>query len=390
MPTLTKSFIEKLEPKNSDFILWDDKLTGFAIKVTPTGRKVYFLKYRTQDGRQRKPTIGIHGQITCEMARKLASEWLGERARGNDPSLSRQTLRQSPNVSELCDRFITEYSMVHKKSRSIELAKFYIEKYIKPNIGMLKVTATTKHDLTRLHSLLKSTPVQANRIITLASKIFNKAEDWGLRPTLTNPAVGIQKYKEEKHERYLSSEEIHRLSQVLDKLERDKQESYYFLALIRLLMLTGARLSEIQFAKWEWLDWENGVLNLPDSKTGKKTIHLSPAAIQVLRKTPIIENNPFIIVGEVKGNALYNAQKQWRRVRKLAGIEDVRIHDLRHTFASLCVSQGMSLHMVAKLLGHASTTTSERYAHLARTPVQEAAAAIGRLIQNAGAGAKNA
>lgn len=380
MPTLTKTVVDRLEPRNVEFILWDSKLSGFGVKVTPKGRKVYLLKYRTQDGRQRKPAIGVHGQVTCEQAREMAFEWLGQRAKGHDPSQARKSQRQSPTVSELCDRYMDEHSKVHKKAKSTALEKFYIRKYVKPLLGSLKAVSITKADIAKFHIVLKSTPIQANRILQTLSKMFNLAETWGLRPSYSNPVKGIQKFKEEKRERFLTQEEIHRLQEVLDKLEKNETESIYFLNLIRLLMLTGARLSEIQYAKWEWIDWKSGMLNLPDSKTGKKTIYLSPAAVHVLKHTPKAEDNPFIIVGQIKGQALNAPQRPWQRVRKLAGLNDLRIHDLRHTFASICVGQGLSLQMVAKLLGHSDTRMSERYAHLAKTSVQEAAANVGDAI----------
>lgn len=380
MPILTKRLIESLTPSKKDILIWDDKLSGFGVKITPTGRKVYLLKYRTLDGRQRKPTIGIHGHITCEQAREIAFEWLGQKAKGKDPSKERQNQRQSPTVSDLCDRYMKEHSKIHKKKRSSALDEFYIEKYIKSNLGALKTISVTQADISKFHTGMKSTPTQANRILQTLSKMFNLAETWNLRTAHSNPVIGIKRYKEQSKERFLTSEEIQNLVRVLDESEIDKSESIYFLNLIRLLIHTGARVSEIKTAKWEWIDFENGLLNLPDSKTGKKIIYLSPAAIDILKKTPRIKDNPHIIVGQVEGNCLNNEQKPWRRVRKLAKLDELRIHDIRHTFASLCIEQGYSLQMVAKLLGHADTRMSERYAHLTKTSIQEAVASVGNLI----------
>jgi integrase len=369
MATLSKSYVEKISPQKSDVVVWDDKLSGFGVKITPRGRRVYFLYYRTLDGRQRKPTIGVHGQITCEQARKIALEWLAEKTKGGDPT-----------VSDLCYRYIGEHSRTHKKARSIELEEFYIRKYIRPLIGSLKTITVAKADISKLHISMKATPAQANRILQTLSKMFNLAETWGLRPPYSNPVKGIQRYKEESRERFLTDREIQTLIQTLDRLEKDKSESIYVLNLIRLLMLTGARLSEIRTAKWEWVDFKNGLLNLPDSKTGKKTIYLSPAALEVLENTPQQKNNPYIILGHIEGHPLHNAQKPWRRIRQLAGLDGLRIHDLRHTFASLCIAQGFSLQMVAKLLGHADTRMSERYAHLTKTSIRDAATSVGNFI----------
>jgi len=380
MPNLTKTLVEKLEPKDKDYIIWDSKLTGFGLKVTPKGRKVYLLKYRNKEGRQRKPAIGTHGDITCEEARVTAKDMLADKTKGKDPSILKQTLRNSPTISELCDRFLKEYSEVYKKPRSVELDELQIRRHIKPHIGNLKAVSITKSDINKLHARLKNIPATANRVVMLLSKIFNVSEEWHIRPQNSNPVQNINKYKESKRERYLTNIEIKRLGDTLDRLEIEGKESIYVLKLIRLLMFTGARLSEIRDAKWEWVDLKNATLSLPDSKTGKKIIHLSPATIEILESTPRVEDNPYIIVGSLEGKALNAAQKPWQRIRKLAGLEDVRIHDLRHTFASLCVAQGMSLQMVAKLLGHSQTSTSERYAHLAHSPIQEASAMVGELI----------
>lgn len=380
MPKLTKIYVEKLDPQEADCIFWDDKISGFGVKVTPLGRKVYLLKYRNKEGRQRKPVIGIHGQITCENARDIAQDWLADVAKGKDPSMERAVSRKAPTVSELCDRYMEEHSKLHKKVKTLKLEQFYIRKFIKPMLGSHKTASLTKLDIAKFHTAMKGTPAQANRILQMLSKMFNLAETWKIRPQHSNPVKGIQRYKEEGRERFLTQDEIKRLNHVLDKAERGGTESIYFLNLIRLLMLTGARLSEIQTAKWEWVDFKNGLLNLPDSKTGKRTIYLSPSAIEILSKTPRIEGNPYIIIGIKDDAPLNNATKPWYRIRKEAGLEDVRIHDLRHTFASLLIGQGFSLQMVAKLLGHGDTRMSERYAHLTKNSVQDAASSIGNLI----------
>lgn len=426
MSKLTKKLVDSLGPKNKDYIVWDDKISGFGIKVTPQGRKVYLLKYRSEDGRQRKPTIGVHGNITCEEAREIAENWQAEKAKGNDPAEARFRLRESPTVSDLCDRFLKEHVEVHKKPGTVSLDKFYIRKYIKPKIGALKTVSVTKGDIQKLHLSMKKTPAQANRILNTLSKMFSLAEDWSFRPANSNPVKGIQRYKESSRERYLTQQELACLGEVLNESEKQGTETPHFIALVRLLILTGARLREVMHAKWEWIDKEAGLLILPDSKTGKKIIHLSPAALEVLEAIPKIKSNPYIIVGEKEGKPLISPKKPWRRVKEVAsmkmfendnqykpviqalrkklkrfpnysefcaesenqgmdkpeGITDVRLHDLRHTYASICVGHGMPIQMVAKLLGHAQIRTSERYAHLARDPVSNAAASVGNIILN--------
>jgi integrase len=424
LPVLTKKFIEGLEPKSKDYTVWDDKISGFGIKVTPTGRKSYLMKYRNHEGRQRKPNIGVHGNITCEQARKIAEKWHSRIVNNDDPFSEKDETKKSPTVSELCDRFLKEHSEIHKKASGIELEKTAIRKHIKPKLGNLKTIAVQKSDIQKFHLSLKHIPTHANRILRILSKMFNLAEDWGLRPANSNPVKGITRYKEEGRERYLSNQEILCLGKALDEAEKTQSESIYFISLVRLLLLTGARLREIMHAKWDWIDLNMSMLKLPDSKTGKKIIHLSPAAIAVLKATPKMKGNPYIIIGGVEGKPLVSPKKPWMRIKESAsmdllksdnvygdiietywkkhkdfllfddlctkakkqgleqpiGLTDVRLHDLRHTYASICVTQGMSLQMVSKLLGHARASTSERYAHLGHDPISNAAAQVGDLI----------
>lgn len=424
MALLTKSFIEKLEAQNKDYIVWDDKISGFGVKITPRGRKSYLMKYRTHEGRQRKPHIGVHGNITCEQARKIAEKWHGRIANNEDPFEEKEESKKSPTISELCERFIKEHASIHKKASGLELDKTAIRKHIKPRIGNLKTISITKADIQKFHLNMKDTPAHANRVLRILSKMFNLAEDWGLRPANSNPVKNVERYKEEHRERYLSNQEILCLGRALDKAGKICSESPHFIALVRLLLLTGARLREIMHAKWEWIDWDKSILKLPDSKTGKKIIHLSPAVMAVLEATPKIKGNPYIIVGGAEGKPLITPTKPWKRIKEAAtvdllktsddysiiiekywkehsafptyetlckeaekqglekpvGLTDVRLHDLRHTYASICVTQGMSLQMVSKLLGHARASTSERYAHLAHDPISNAATQVGNLI----------
>lgn len=380
MPVLTKALVEKLDAQVSDYVVWDEKISGFGVKVTPQSRKSYLMKYRTQDGRQRKPSIGIHGNITCEQARKIAEKWHGMLAAGEDPFADKVELRQSPTVSELCDRFLKEHAEIHKKANGLNQDRFYIRKHIKPRLGTLKTAAVTRNDIVKFHLSQKDTPAQANRMLHTLSKMFNLAEDWGLRSRHSNPVQGIQKYKEEARETYLTDAQIQKLGIVLEEEEKSGRESPHVIALFRLLLLTGARLSEIRDARWEWVNLDMGTLQLPDSKTGKKTIYLSPVAIEVLKAIPRVDGNPYIIVGAKEGCPLVCAKNPWQRIRNKAGIPNVRIHDLRHTFASICVGQGFTIQMVAKLLGHSQIRTSERYAHLADNPIKAAVDSIGKHI----------
>ena len=211
------------------------------------------------------------------------------------------------------------------------------------------------------------------------SKMFNLAEVWGVRPTHSNPCWGIKKYPEEKRKRYLNGNELARLGETLCECE-ESRESQSTVNLIRLLLLTGCRLNKILTLKWEHVDLENNALHLPDSKTGEKTVHIGAAALECLAGIERIDDNPWVITGQLSSSHLVNPGKPWRRIRARAGLDGVRIHDLRHTFASMAVSSGESLPIIGKLLGHTQVQTTARYAHLFNEPVKQAAGNISSSI----------
>ena len=237
-----------------------------------------------------------------------------------------------------------------------------------------------RSDIAELHHALRETPYQANRTLGVLSKMFSLAEMWGMRPDGSNPCLHIKRYKEEKRERFLSAEEFARLGKVLDDTLRDGSETRSAVVAIRLLMLTGCRLSEIQKLRWEHIDLEAGELRLPDTKTGGRAVPLAPSAVRLLESLPRDEDNPWVIAGRKAGSHLTDLQHPWRRIREKAELDDVRIHDLRHSFASRALALGEGLPMIGKLLGHTQVQTTARYAHLARDTVKASAARIGDSI----------
>lgn len=383
MPKLTKRIVESIEPAAKDVMAWDSETRGFCVKVTPTGKRLYFLYYRTQDGRQRKPKIGEHGIFTCEQAREIAKQWLAEAARGKDPSAERKKIKKTPTLIEFAGRYNQDHSSFTKKPRSIEEEKRLMRLHIFPALGKIKITAVTRADISALHSSMSGTPISANRVRSLLSSMFNMAEVWGVRPEHSNPCRHVKKYKEEKKERFLSVEELRRLSAVLEEYEHAKIEQSAVINAIRLLIFTGCRLNEILTLQWDFIDFHNACLRLPDSKTGAKTVYLAPPALEILSKIEREENNPYVIRGKNDGAHLVNLQKPWRRIRKAAELNDVRIHDLRHSFASIGAAAGLSLPMIGALLGHSDSQTTQRYAHLIGDPVKLAASQIGSRISAA-------
>jgi integrase len=218
--------------------------------------------------------------------------------------------------------------------------------------------------------------------------MMNLAEAWGLRTDGSNPVRHVKRYPERKRERFLTREELQRLGAVLADAQATGAETPFVLAAVGLLILTGARLTEILTLKWDYVDLQGQVLRLPDSKTGAKLIYLNAAAINLLRTMPRMAGNPYVIAGKKRRARLINLQKPWRRLRAKAGLGDVRIHDLRHSFASVAAGAGMSLPMIGKLLGHSQPQTTARYAHLAADPIRAASDLIGAEITAAMTGKK--
>lgn len=380
---LTKRTVESIVATTRDLVVWDTELPGFHVRVSPNGKRKYFLYYRTKGGRQRKPAIGTHGQITADQARDIARLWSLQVANGQDPSKTRQDGRSAPTVDDLCTRFITEYSSLHHKPKTHATYKDQVRRIVRPRIGRMKVSDVCRDDIQRLHYQMRATPYQANRVLQVLSKMFNMAEGWGWRADYTNPARRIQKYKERARERYLSSEELDRLANVLKEVEQECSELPSVVPALRLLIATGCRLSEILTLRWSYIDFERRQINLSDSKTGAKRVHLNAIAHDALLaiQDEIVDDVcEFVLPGELGDAPLVNLEKPWRRIRTRAGIPDVRIHDLRHTFASIAAGLGESLPVIGRLLGHTQAQTTLRYAHIADNPLRAASEKVGRAL----------
>lgn len=382
MPKLTKRLVEAIEPEEKDIIIRDSELKGFICKVTPKNKRVYMLYYRTKDGRERKPAIGNHGALTCEDAREIAREWLSDIAKGGDPSLTKQKDKSTPTVEEFSKLYLEKHAP-NMKPKSAEEDERLWRNYVVPALGKIKINVLGKHDLISFHQSLRHKTVTANRAIGLLSRALNIAESWGMRPENSNPCKYVKKYAEKKKERFLSLDELSNLSKTLSKFEKNETVGLSTIYAIRLLIFTGCRLNEILTLKWSYVDFDNHCLRLPDSKTGAKTVYLAPAALEVLSNLPRQEFNPYVIPGKIKGARLVNLQKPWRKIRKDAKLDDVRIHDLRHSFASIGAASGLSLPIIGALLGHKQTQTTARYAHLVGDPLKQAAGAIGDRIKAA-------
>lgn len=387
MPTkrLTKRSVEALKPGEGDYFVWDTELRGFGVKITPTGKRSYVIQYRLggRRGRTRRVTLGAHGNITTEQARIDAKRQLGMVFTGEDPSKDKDLARTAPTFGKVLEQFLVEHVDTKLKPRTAEEYRRLARLHLNQNLRSKLFHEVNRKDVSELHFRMHQSPQAANRALALISKLCNWGEGRGLRNENSNPCRHVEKYPENKRERFLTTDEMSRLEAALLNAEAENLATPYAIAAIRLLLLTGARLNEILTTKWQYVDFENGQIRLPESKTGFKSIYLSPPAVKLLRSIERQEGNPYVICGLRQGQHIVNLQKPWRRIRKLAELDDVRIHDLRHSFASLAVANGVSLPIVGALLGHTQPSTTQRYAHLAAKPLQEANEQIGGLVTKA-------
>ncbi len=367
---ITKTVVERLQ---SGDCVWDTELKGFGARRQKNTAS-YFLKTRLR-GRQKWITIGQHNPYTPDRARKQAMAYK------LNPSTVVQKKQEYPTLNEVIERFkLTHYPKIKPRTRKDYTS--LLDKQILPSLGKLEIAEITRADVTKFHHKFAHTPRRANMALAVVSVIMSWAEEFGFREQNSNPCKGIKKFAENKRERYLSKEELGQLGKALSKAENTGQISIYAAAAIRLLILTGARRGEILTLKWEYIDFEKQVISLPDSKTGAKIINLNEQTIEVLQSIPRQAGNPYVIVGKVHNQPMVNIFKPWDLVRKAAEIDDFRIHDIRHSFASIAAESGASLLHIGKLLGHKKSTTTERYAHLGNNPIKKLNETVGTLIKD--------
>lgn len=368
--------------------VWDGDLPGFGLRVSPKGTRTYVLKYRAH-GRQRWLTIGQHGKPmpvgvsantgavwTPTSARDEALRLLGRVREGADPAFDRQEARRAETVREFATRYQKEHVALHNKPATASATKRKLKNHILPALGHIRLVDLSRDDVARFHRNLKATPYQANRCLALVAHMLGTAEKWGVCAGGSQICRGIDRFRERPRERFLSTNEVKALGEALsDALAGGANQNG--ITIIRLLMFTGARRNEIEALKWEEVDLERNVLRLSESKTGAKQIALAPAAREILAGLPRIEGSDFVFPAATGEGHYQGIGKVWRSVRKRAGLSDVRLHDLRHTFASFGAAGGLSLPLIGALLGHSQPQTTQRYAHLADDPVQRAARQIG-------------
>lgn len=376
---ITEAAVKRLKPGAK---LWDEKVRGFVARKQVSDA-VFYLLYNFH-GRKRWYRIGPYGAPwTVDSARKEASRVLGAVASGADPAGLKALDAKAPTVAEMAALFLEQHAKPKLKPGTYTNYEYQVRLYVNPTFGFRRPRSVTHPDISKLHGSLACKPYEANRVVALLSKMFGWAEREGYRDRGSNPCIGIEKYKEHRRERFLMDVELERLGKTLARCELEGSETPWILAAIRLLIFTGARLNEIASLKWEYVDLQRELLLLPDSKTGRKAINLSAPAIAILKSLPRHADNPYVICGAKAGSCATNIRPRWEVIREAAGLPGVRIHDLRHSYASVVAAQGGSLPMIGRLLGHSQPATTQRYVHLVEDPVKKLNDQVGRTLSAA-------
>lgn len=407
MPKITKRLIDGLTATSERIILWDSEIKGFGLLVLPSGVRSFFVKYRNETGRQRRLTLGRYGVMTADQARTAARDVLASVSKGGDPVEERRSLRAAPTVSDLLDRYLREHVDIHNAPRTAESARLSIEKHIRPRLGSLRVASVTRQDVLRLHRAMQPTPRQANLTLAILSKAFSLAELWGIRPEGSNPCRKVPRYPENSRERFFSDEELARLGAVLGEAEspglpwqeregakakhrakdgaRVTPVSSRALSAIRLLLFTGARLSEILELRWEHVDFKRGTIALPGHKGGARRAHpVNSAALAILAIEPREDGSEWVLPAPLdKTRRLSKSvvENAWQRIRVRAGFPDMRLHDLRHTVGTLASQGGGNAFQVRDLLRHANVAVTARYANRAENPIRAISEDVGARIE---------
>jgi integrase len=403
---LTKRALDIILPTTRPIVAYDIELKGFGIRVASNGGLSWFVEYRPGAGGRRvaKRRMVIGGrEFTPDEARKAAREILAGVALGKDPAAIRRDERQAATFKEFAERYIREEAEAKLKPGTVTNYKICVGKHANPELGTIKLNRISTADIARMHSKIGLTrPMTANRVVECVSSIFRYAATCGLIPFGHNPTRGIRAFREHRRERFLSSDELGRLGDAIRLAEsvgipydvdhtkpnikhapkignRVVRLDPYAAAALRLLILTGARLREILNLKWEYVDVERGLLLLPDSKTGRKTIVLNAPAMAILQNLP--RCSAYVLSDGDKPRADLN--RPWKMISRHAGLPGVRLHDLRHTHASIGAGAGLGLPIIGKLLGHSQASTTSRYAHLDASPLRIASELIAGKIASA-------
>ena len=382
---LTKTAVDAANPQQKDYELRDTVVPGFLLKVTPTGRKIFMVQYRTNSGERRKPAIGRFGELTVEQARWIAQDWLAEVRRGKNPSAAKAAARNAPTVKDLCKRFIDDYSRSRNKPSTVETNQQYIDNHIVPILGSMKVHDVTRADISKLMKRLERKPIGANPVLSCMRKMFNMAEVWGYRADGSNPCRHVPKYPESGgRTRLITDEELASLFAYLDRADAEGLEHPFLMLGIRLHFEFAARMSEIINLEWSWVDIAGRRVTWPDSKTGGMSKPLSAGAVQLLENAPRLEGSRFVcpsIFNPSKPMTQNTYSSGWKRVLERACVPHVGTHGIRHRSATDIANSGVPMKVGMALTAHKTVTMFMRYVHNEDDPVRAAAETVAQRRQ---------
>ncbi|WP_313603599.1 MULTISPECIES: tyrosine-type recombinase/integrase [Comamonas] len=373
---LTKSAVDAAQPQAQAVELRDTLVPGFLCKITPAGRKVFMLQYRTNAGERRKPALGLYGELTVEQARSLAQEWLAEVRRGGDPGAAKAEARKAPTVAELCVKFMEDHSKQRNKPSTRRGYQGVIDRCIVPFLGRMKVQDVKRPDVAGAMKKMAHKPAEANRAFSVMRKMFNLAEVWGYRPDGTNPCRHVPVYPDGKATHLISDEDMGKLFRHLDSIEAEGLENYVIPLAIRLQFEFAGRRSEIIALEWAWVDLDNRRVVWPDSKTGGMSKPLSEEAYQLLSTAPRRDGCPYVLpspndpVKHLTEGEYYGA---WCRILKAAGATHVGTHGIRHRSATDIANSGIPVKVGMALTAHKTVAMFMRYVHTEDDPVRQAA-----------------
>ncbi|WP_193074147.1 tyrosine-type recombinase/integrase [Pseudomonas sp. FME51] len=378
---LTKSAVDAAQPQAQPVELRDTLVPGFLCKITPTGRKVFMLQYRTNAGERRKPALGLYGELTVEQARSLAQNWLSEVRRGGDPGAAKAQARNAPTVKELCVKFMEDHSSQRNKPSTQKGYQSVIDRNIIPLLGRIKVQDVKRPDVASMMRKMAHKPADANRTFSVMRKMFNLAEVWGYRPDGTNPCRHVPMYPNGKATHLISDEEMGKLFHYLDYLETEGLEHPVIPLAIRLQFEFAARRSEIVLLEWSWVDLENRRVVWPDSKTGGMFKPMSEEAYRLLSTAPRYEGSIYVLpsprrpMKHLTTGEYYNG---WSRTLKAAGVTHVGTHGIRHRSATDIANSGIPVKVGMALTAHKTVAMFMRYVHTEDAPVREAAELVAK------------
>ncbi len=382
---LTKRLVESMEANGETQYLWDQEVKGFGLLITPGGSKSFILNYRNKDNRSRRKTLGKFGNLTVEQARQMAKDLCYHISKGADPVREDEMQRTQPTFAEVSEKFMKEHSAIRNRAATFQSNEQILSCVLLPHFGRMKIRSIERRDVVDFMTKNSHRPCGANRALACLSSILSKAEVWELRDRNTNPCFKIERYPENKRERFLSKEEFAAIDAALQRAERTLTESPAVLAMIRIMMHTGCRPGEARNLKWEWVDFERKEIRMPKEATKEKrpkTLFITPYLYEVLRHLKQIEGNPYVVASERNGGKpITDIKKPWDRIKRAASIKtELHLHDLRHSHASMANSLGYSMPMIGALLGHTQVQTTLRYAHLASDQMRKAAEEISNAI----------